>query len=501
MKKAPQYAQNPEKDLYQGKTVDDLCPTETTKGKIKNCKCTDCKQYRKSLQTKKGKEATATDIREQSPWRKVRLAIVVVLAMAAGTSPEKSEAQKPPPRRDVQEQPITAYERNFEVQGAKIELDDSWLRYEPPEGKSISDLFKEEFARLVPFYKKWNIHLKGRTFRFVYDPSIVTLGKVQFLFEQYGKPSPDTKFFDEKNELMPVYFIAKNTTPDPAPIKIRYYRGSTIAHEIFHTLQGPHLGNDTLWQEGLAEAVEKLYERDYPETAHFSVRQTNPALEQEAQAMLRREAIFENNEVERIFGNLKWDDTWDLEEVKDENSVSELARYVARDAWLEWIQNHPDFLGRLIQRIELDNYWYTKPHEPNRKPNERFIFVGNSACQRYAAERLYPEEFRTWYDRQTIFDVPTAGERILLAYSYDTDNKCGIIAVKRVAKPSRTPSAERGNSTHMRTQLVPVPIFVLLKNGVEARFESKGACFEINIPRGRIERITDADGNEIPFVN
>lgn len=503
---------NSENGSYQGKTLEDRCPPQTSQKKIKNCSCEGCRQHRKQLLTKKEKAEPSTDIREHSRWRKVRMAIVVVLAMAAGSSPDTTSAQKLPPRQE-QKTPdlIPTYERSFEVQGVKIQLDDSWQLYEPPEGKSISDLFKEEFERLVLFYKKWNINLSGRTFRFIHDPNIQDMAKAEFLFEPFTRLAGNTRFFDEQNELKPTYFIAKDQSPNPIPIKVRHYKGSTIAHEIFHILLGGHATSDTLWHEGLAEAVERLYEKDHPGSANVSTRHLNSKLESERQFAIRRDEMFENSEVQKRLRNFGWDDTWDLEidwRTEEEKEGAEtgnrshkISRYLAKYTWQEFILQHPDFLGRLIQRIELDNYWYTKPYDEDKKENDRLIFIGNSGCMRYAAERLYPQEFRSWYRQQNIFDIPTIGEKIFLAYSFGGEGKFMILACKRIARTAQATSNGSETHQHLKTDLVPEPITVYLKNGVVVSYQSKDVYYEIEIPREKINKITDSEGNEILFVN
>lgn len=401
------------------------------------------------------------------------------------------------------------FERRIEVQNVTVTLGESWGIYQPPEGTSVSDLFRQEFERIVPFYKRFGINLEGKAFHFEHDPSYSINGNTAMKAQPLHPGVVNTPHFNEQGKLNPLFYLARNITPNPHSITLGRLRPATIAHEIVHTLFQLITAASDLWTEGLAEAIEGLYIKAYPGSEKYQIKEIPPEITERIRRAKQDDDFIAIPEVWERLTAVGWEENWilaDPERKKPrEQRHGHFSRTIAGRLWQGFLEEHPTFLSSFLERARRDVIWHQQSI-PEESRHDDLQVLSNSLYLRDIGMRAYGSTFTNWYDQQIPFTAPTADQHLSFAYMHPGKTRITVVSARRKSVVQE-PAQYRSISPTPRTihELHPQP-YQLERVGYEPfQIAPEQIRFEIKETNGKpfqnIARIVNRDGQEIPIIN
>ncbi len=423
-------------------------------------------------------------IKEQTPklreanW-KTRIAIAGVLlgsVLGIGSlfkkAPKKSintEQVAATPTKSKTEIPeALAYEAHIEVDGLKIHLDETWKNFHPENNTSVSDSIREILKKGVPFLKELGLELPKEEIVVMYDPSLLEknqLGHVKRVFSiNYvpEKESGEVAF----NETSGNYFWLAKETSSPN-IKLGLLIPQTFIHELFHVIHGVSFSGSRLWYEGIAEAIERIFEEKHPELVIIKdtnkLSQTNKEIEGNKYLI----NFIENEQIRDILLKQGYEEKCPSFLRPSSGLINNLAGTV----WKPFIEANPDFLKLFFQKLKRWEKAIQRDH--NISPELEIIFNTNLLEEAASHWTVSPNVFPIWFKKQKIFEHKTEEEDgVDISFIHKDKEHITCLTTSSITKEITIPGCRK-----------KIEGFESIPQKLESETDSTGVKIVITIPK------------------
>jgi phage FluMu protein Com len=326
------------------------------------------------------------------------------------------------------------YEARFEVEGLKVHLDESWKNFHPENNQSISDTIKGILEKGVPFLKKFGLKMPKEEISLSYDPKITLnkeLARVNRIIDINWVPKNKSGKILFNEEDMNLYWtIREKTTPK---LIIGILKPSTLIHELLHIIHGVSLSGSLLWYEGIAEALERLFEEQHPKLKTIKdlkqLNESNKILEESSLITaftkdIRVREILTNNGCEEKHPPIL-------------GGTSSLINNLAGEEWKTFLENNQKFLGLFLAKLQR---WIESiKKSKNLAPEFTIIFNHNLLSEAAGHWSVLPKKFPDWFNKKNIFKLRTSQDTNELMFFHKGGKYITCATTETMLKKAKVP--------------------------------------------------------------